>query len=44
MSSEKKRKLKNRAKILFAIAVDQSIIGQPANQRINLKTGSDFFG
>ncbi len=29
---------------LLALAVDQSILGQQTNQRINLKAGSDFVG
>jgi len=44
ISSEKQKwKLKNGTKIL-AIAVDQSIIDQQTNQRINLKAISDFVG
>ena len=38
-----KAKKENWTKIL-AIAVDQSIIGQKTNLRINLKASRDFFG
>ena len=43
ISSEKKMKTQNRTKLL-TMAVDQSIVGQQNNQRINLKAGSDFVG
>ena len=44
ISSEKQKLNLNKRTKILAIAVDQSIIGQQTNHRINIKAVSDFVG